>query len=310
MHPPGAAVLGWPLAWSLPMLPYRALGLPLNPDVAFGFGLALSLLANVVTVVATAFAGLYATGRRSLGLFAAALYGLWPLLVGLVGGTRAWGNGTWTVDAGVAMYDEPLSTALVAVALALLLSPRATSRATLALIGVVLSFATAVKLSNGIAATVALVLLIARLGLTRALPYLAGVLTALPVVVAYWPKGYAALFENPNSWPRHPFSADYVVRSWSESLLFRPRTLLVLVPLALVGALALRSQWSRLVLGAWIVGNAVVYSFYAVTPQHPRFLFASLPALFVLWSLGVAMVAFVAMGRLVRPVASILTPRA
>src|SRR6266566_8085710 len=54
MHAPGAPTIGWPLVWSVPLLPYRALGLPLNPDVAFGVGLALSLLANVVTVVATA----------------------------------------------------------------------------------------------------------------------------------------------------------------------------------------------------------------------------------------------------------------
>jgi hypothetical protein len=289
MNPPGAAVFGWPLVWSLPMLPYRALGFPLDPDIAFGFGLTLSLVANVVTVVATAFAGLYATGRRSLGLAAAALFAFWPLLVGLVGGTRAWGNGTWAVDAGLAMYTEPLSTALVTVALALLLSPRLTPMR-IGLAGVALSLATTVKLTNALVGIAALALLAIRLDRTRVLPYLAGLLTFVPILVAYWPKGYAALFDDPNSWPRDPFSADYVIRNWSDSLLFGPRTLLVLVPLAVVGTLALRGRWPRLLLVAWVLGNAAFYSFYRVTPEHPRFLFASLAALFVLWIVGAATV--------------------
>jgi hypothetical protein len=294
MDPSGAAVVGWPLLWSLPMLPYRALGFPLDSDIAFGFGLVLSVLANAVTVVATAFAGLFATGRRTVGLFAASLFAFWPLLVGLVGGTRAWGNGTWTVDAGIVMYDEPLSTALVTVALALLLSPRATP-VQLAVAGVALGFGTAVKLSNALVAAAALALLVCgpwvHMGMGHLRhcgvpPFLAGVLSFAPVVVAYWPKGYAALFDNPNAWRRRSFSAEYVIRNWRDSLLFGPRTLLILVPLAVLGAVALRSWWSRLVLGAWIVGNAVLYSFYKVTPDHPRFFFASLPALFVLWTLG------------------------
>lgn len=287
MHPPGAPVFGWPLVWSLPMLPYRALGGPLDPDIAFGFGLTISLLANAVTVVAVAFVGLYATGRRSLGVAAAALFAFWPLLVGLVGGARAWGNGTWAVDAGLAMYTEPLSTALVTVALALLLSPRLTPTA-LALAGVALSLATAVKLSNAIVGAAALVLVGVRLGRVRVLPFVAGAFTFAPVVIAYWPKGYADLLEDPDWWPRHPFSTDYVLRSWSESLLFRPQTLIVLVPFALVGVIALQRWWPRFLLGAWVLGNAVFYSFYWFTRDHPRFLFASLPAVFVLWAQGAA----------------------
>jgi hypothetical protein len=286
MVPPGAPVFGWPLVWSLPMLPYRALGFPLDPDIAFGFGLTLSLLANVVTVFATAAVGLYATGRRSLGLLAAGLFAFWPLLAGLVGGSRGWENGTWNVDAGLAMYTEPLSTALVTVALALLLAPRP-APTTLALAGVTLSLATTVKLTNAIAAALALALVAAHLGRGRALPYFAGLLSFVPVVVAYWPKSYyPGLFDDPGS--RQLFSLDYMLRNWSESLLFGPRTLLVLVPLAVVGVVVLRRWWPRSLLAAWVLSNAVFYSFYSFTPQHPRFLFASLPAAFVLGSLGAA----------------------
>lgn len=291
MHPPGAGVFGWSLVWSLPMLPYRALGFPLDPDIAFGFGLTLSLLANVVTIAATAIAGLYATGRRSVALLAAVLFAFWPLLVGLVGGARAWGNGTWTVDAGLAMYGEPLSTALVTVALALLLSPRLTPvRLTLA--GVALSLATAVKLTNAIAAVAALALLALRFRKPGpVLPCLAGVLSFAPLIAAFWPKGYSTLRDDPEYWPRHPFSLHYAGRSWNDSLLFGPRALLILVPLAVVGAVVVRRWWPLLVLGAWILCNAAFYTFYFATPDHPRFLFASLPALFVLWSLGALTVA-------------------
>jgi hypothetical protein len=279
MEPPGAAVFGWPLVWSLPMLPYRALGGPLDQDVAFGFGLVLSLAANAVTVVATAYAGLYATGRRTLGLAAGAAYALWPLLMGLVGGEDAWGNGTWAVDAGLALYTEPLSTALVTTALALLLAPKLTDiRAALA--GIALGLATAVKLSNALVAAAAAVL-VAVWRRPLVLPVAAGALTFAPVVAVYWPKGYEAQ-------KREPFSLDYAIRSWSDSLLFSPRTLLILVPLALLGAFALPSWWARALPAAWILPNALLYSFYRVTWEHPRFLFASLPAVFVLWVAGAA----------------------
>src|SRR5207244_143793 len=89
--------------------------------LAVAAGLALSLLANAATVVATAYAGLHASGRRSVALLAGALFALWPLLVAGIAGTRSWGNGTWEVEAGLHLYTEPLSTALVAVAVALVL---------------------------------------------------------------------------------------------------------------------------------------------------------------------------------------------
>lgn len=289
MEPPGAAVFGWPLVWSLPMLPYRALGGPLDPDVAFGFGVVLSLAANVVTVVATAYAGLYATGRRSIGLAAAASFALWPFLVGLLAGERAWENGTWAVDTGLAMYTEPLSTALVTVALALLLAPRLASTH-VAVAGVALSLATAVKLSNALLAGAALALVGYRLGARRALPYVTGALAFAPLVLVYWPKGYDTLREDPDYWPAHPFSADYLLSTWTDSLVFRPRVLILLVPLAALGAFVLGRWWPRFVLGAWIVSTAAFYSFYSFTWQHPRFLFATLPALFVLWAAGAARV--------------------
>jgi hypothetical protein len=127
MRATGAAVFGWPLVWALPMLAYRALGFGLNEHVAWNFGFALSLVFIALTVVAVAYLGRNATGRRHAGVLAAACWTAWPLLVGLIAGHRAWANGQWEIDVGLHNYSEPLSTLLVTSGAALLLSasPRA-----------------------------------------------------------------------------------------------------------------------------------------------------------------------------------------
>ena len=151
--PSGAAVFGWPLVWALPLLPIRVLG-SLDQGIAFDVGLVLQLACNVVTLVATAYAGFYASGRRAVGVAAAALWAFWPFLSGLIAGHSAWENGSWAIDAGLHMYTEPLSTALVAVALALVLAPDP-SGMRLALAGCALSLATFVKDSNALVAGLA-----------------------------------------------------------------------------------------------------------------------------------------------------------
>ena len=75
----GAGTIAWPLAWALTLSPLPVFGVALTPDRAFPSGLALGLIANATTVVATAFVGFRATGRRSVGLIAAALCSTWPL---------------------------------------------------------------------------------------------------------------------------------------------------------------------------------------------------------------------------------------
>ena len=123
MSPPGAAVFGWSLVWSIPLFPLRAVHL-LHTNAAFAAGLVLSLIANSATTIATALLGLRATGKRTVGLLAAGLWAFWPLIVGGLAGERAWGNGSWTTDVGLAMYTEPLSTALVTTALVLVVATR------------------------------------------------------------------------------------------------------------------------------------------------------------------------------------------
>ena len=276
-EPAGAAVVGWPLLWAIPLLPLRVAGV-LDPDLAFAVGFPISLAANAVTVVAIAYAGRNASGRRGVGVAAAALFAIWPLLTRPLAGPSAWENGQWNVDVGLHLYTEPLSTALVAVALALLLAPRL-DELRLALAGALLGFATVVKVSNGLFAAAAVALVAFRLGPRKALPLAAAGAAFAPLVAAYWPKGYPEIPNVPG------FSLDQAGRSWADSLLFDPRALLVLLPLALIGLIALR-PWVSALLGASIATNAVFYTFYEHTHLHPRFLYASLPALFVLEAAG------------------------
>lgn len=291
MEPTGTPVFGWSLVWSLPLLPYRALGLPLDYEIAFAFGFPLSLAANVVALVATAYAGWFATGRRGIGLIAAGALAAWPLVSMLVAGERAWDNGSWIVDTGLALYTEPLSTALVATAAALLLAP--SSGLALAGAGVLLSLATLVKLSNGYLAALVVFVLAQFRGLRNALVFLAGLLTFAPVVLAYWPLSYYDREEDqPSSFPENAFSFDYASANWLDSTLFSPRTLLVLLPLALVGGWSLRRRAYPLALLAGLaLANAAFYTIYEPTAGHPRFLYASLPPLFVLLGAGAAAVA-------------------
>jgi hypothetical protein len=290
MKPTGAAVFGWPLVWGLAMLPYRALGFSLGEGLAWDVGFALSLVLIALTVVAVAYLGRNATGRRGVGLLAAAFWAFWPLLAGVIAGHHAWANDQWNVDVGLHLYDEPLSTLLVTTGAALLLSPRLT-RVRLSLAGCALSIATAVKVSDALLAAAALLIVFMR-GRTRdALPYLAGALAFAPVVLAYWPLSYPTLYANPQSWPRDPFDIGHVVSSWTQSSIFTPHTLLLILPLALVGAFGLRRPWPLTLVVVFLLINPVFYSFYANTAQHPRFLYASLPELFVLWAAGIAVLA-------------------
>ena len=203
---------------------------------------------------------------------------MWPLLTRPLAGPSAWENGQWNVDVGLHLYTEPISTALIAAALALLLAPRL-DELRLALAGALLGYATVVKVSNGFFAAAAVVLVAFRLGPRRALPLAAAGAAFAPLVVAYWPKGYPEIPNVPG------FSIDQAGRSWADSLIFDPRMLLVLLPLALLGLLALR-PWASALLGASVATNALFYTFYEHTHLHPRFLYASLPALFVLEAAG------------------------
>src|SRR3954447_19453977 len=279
MHASGAAVFGWPLVWGIALLPFRAAGV-LTHAVGWDVAFVLSLCFVALTVVAVAYIGRNATGRRWVGVLAAAFWALWPLLVGVIAGHHAWANGQWEVDTGLHASGEPLSTLLVAAAAALLLAPAATPLL-LSLAGCVLSIATAVKLSNGLLAAAALVLVFLR---RRWPAYLAGALSFAPVVAVYWPLSYPKLFDNPHSWPRDPFDPAHVVTTWTNSSIFYPRTLLIVAPLAVLGAFGLRRPWSLALVLAFLLINPIFYSFYANTAKHPRFLYASLPFLFVLWA--------------------------
>lgn len=290
-----AGAVGWSLVWAVPLLPLRALQAA-GHDGAFASGLALSLAANAVAVVATAYAGLAATGRRGVALGAAALMALFPLWMWLLNGASGWGNGTWVTDAGLHMTTEPLSTALVAVGCALALGRPTPLR--LAWAGLALGYAFSVRPTNGIAGAAALAYVVWR-ERRAAWPLVAGAVVVAPVWLAFLPRRTGYELKPVSDAGGALFSPSYFGSSWADSILWGPRALAILVPLALVGALALRRRPALLLLGAWALSNPAVYSFARATVEHPRYLFASLPAVLVLWVVGVAAVVTAIRGRAV-----------
>ena len=220
MKPSGAAVFGWPLLWALPMLAYRALGFGLSE--ARRVGLRRRALAR----------SRRAHGRRRrvprpqrdrppLGRPARR-----RVLDGLAGARRrrspatargrtASGRST-SACTTTASRCRPCSSRR---ARRSSLSPRRT-QLQLALAGCALSAATLVKVSNGLLAAAALVVVFLRGRTREALPYLAGALSLAPLVAVYWPLSYPKLFDNPQSWPRDPFDPGHIVTSWTHSSIF------------------------------------------------------------------------------------------
>jgi len=286
MESSAAAVMGWPLVWAVSMIPYRAAGLEPTPDVAFVFGFGLSLAALVATTVATAYVGRLATGARSVGLGAAGLFAIWPLVVSLVVGREAWTNDQWNVDVGLHLYTEPHSTALVTVGVALLLRSGLGTSA-LAGSGLALGYATFVKLTNGLVALALLPILVAKIGWRRTVPFAVGGIVSLPLVVAYWPLGDVGVFESGTSVSERLWALDYVDDTWGRSTLFTPVLLALLAPFLLAGILALQDRFALAVLLTPVVVTTGVYSFFDFTYQHPRYLYVALPFVFVLEAAGV-----------------------
>jgi hypothetical protein len=287
MKDTGAAVIGWSLVWATLELPFRAVGLVPTPSVAFGFGLALSFAANVATIVATAYLGLYVTGRRAVGLGAAVLLALWPLLVGALTASGGWENGMWIVDTGLGLYTEPLSTALVVCSL--LLALRFADRPLpVAAAGSLLAFSTVVKLSNVTIVVLVGCALVLRIGVRATLPFVLASAVWVPALIAYWPKGYVGIYDGQTSASAHPWGVGHVDDAWLHSTLFTPLVLLLLVPVGTLGIALVRGWYPRLLVLGTVVVTASLYSFYDMTAIHPRFLYVALPCVFILDAAGVA----------------------
>jgi Glycosyltransferase family 87 len=290
MRPSGAGAVGWPIVWSLPMFPLRAAGL-LSYHVAFYAGIAILLACNVVTVAATA-----AIARRfaqpRIALVAPALLVAWPFLMRFVDGTDNAVYGSWLTDTGNLLYSEPLSTALVTVAAALLLLRRADPISP-PLAGALIGFATAVRVSDvTIAAVMCLVVVLWR-DARALLTFVVATAGVGAISAVFWSRGYGSFSTSETKQaPNGLFSPHYLLRSWRDSDVFTWKMLVLLLPLAVIGAWALRLRPLDLtLLGGIIVVTAVFYSAYYITALHPRFLFVALPPLFVLITAGVALVA-------------------
>jgi hypothetical protein len=285
-----AGAVGWPLVLSVALLPFRAVGW-IDDDVAVAVGIALAIVANSLTIFATAFIGWRLTGSRRVGLVAAALFTFWPFLVWLIVGDQSWFNSAWEIEAGLELYTEPLSTACVAAGLALVLV-RGRPPWALVTAGIVLGYAVAVRPTNIVFAAAAALLLGWERDWRGIGRFVAGGLTVLPILLAFLPKkrGYdLELARDQTGLPL--WSNDYLLSTFTDSSVWQPQLLALLLPFVLVGVIAARSRAVALMLLGGALANAAVYSFFRATWEHPRYLQAGLPAVLVLWSAGAAFLA-------------------
>jgi hypothetical protein len=105
-------------------------------------------------------------------------------------------------------------------------------------------------------------------------------------VLAFWAKGYASTYDGALSASNNVWSLGHVRRSWGDSLLFTPTLLVLIVPLAAVGA-AVISGRARAMLLVPIGLTVITYSCYQWTPIHPRFFYVVLPLVLVLDAAGI-----------------------
>jgi hypothetical protein len=295
VHFTAAAQFGWPLVWSLPLGVLRVVTSAPPLGVSFAIGLALSLVCNAVSVVAS-----FAIARRAglgeaVAFAGAALVAFWPLLSLLTGSKAAW-NASWQIWLGLSLYTEPLSTALVAVALALVLGRQHEPRR-LVLAGALLGYATLVRLSDVLILACVLVAQLVSRERLAAIATAAAAAAFAPAVLLYWPKGYPAL--KPPVFPKHPFELHYAGAAWGSSYLWHPWVVVALVPLGLLGVVRARGAAATL-LWSCVGVTALFYTFYQVTPEHPRFLYVVLPIVLLFWAAGAVVVVESAAKRLAR----------
>jgi hypothetical protein len=285
----GAGAVGWPVVWAVPLAPLRALNI-LGFHSAYYIGDAISLAASAAAVVATACIARRLVGGR-VSLIAPALLAAWPFVIRLVSGTGNLAYGAWLNSLGVTLYAEPLSTAAVATALALLVVR--TDPVGVACGGALLGFACAVRPSNVTILALALCVVAVSGPVAETGAFVVSAIGPALIGALYWSRGYGSFGTRETKQAPHGlFSVHYLARSWRDSGVFDWKMLIILLPLPLLGAFALRHRGRELVLLAGTVTvTALFYSAYYITALHARFLFVALPALFVLAAAGIAALA-------------------
>jgi uncharacterized membrane protein AbrB (regulator of aidB expression) len=180
----------------------------------------------------------------------------------------------------------------VAVALALFVLRRSDPPAA-ALAGALVAFSTAVRVSNVTIAALFFVSYVVGASRRAAAMYTLACAGASVIAVVFWSHGYGSFKNKPSDQaPDGLFSWHYLIRSWRDSAVFDWKMLVLLLPLPILGVVALRRRpIEAFTLAGVVFVTAAFYSAYYITARHPRFLFVALPALFVLEAAGVAWLA-------------------
>ena len=140
-------------------------------------------------------------------------------------------------------------------------------------------------LSNTLIAGVAVVFAAFAGNLRTSLWFATAGLAFLPLVLAYWQKGYAALPES--AFRDDAFGLEYALPAWRDSAVWGWTVVLaLLVPFAVVGFFTIPRP-PALLLSAWILSTAGLLTRSSPTPRctHGSSL-SVLPAVFVFWGAG------------------------
>ena len=171
----------------------------------------------------------------------------------------------------------------------LLLHPRL-SATSAAAAGLMLGFATAVKLTNGPLAAGLVVVVAFGVGIRRAAVLALGGMVSLPIVIGFWSKGYADSSGGEGIDLGALYQLRFISPNATESTIFTAWMLLLLLPLAALGCAKVTSWYRRALLIVPVLITIGCYASYYVTNQHPRFYYVILPAVFVLQGSGVALI--------------------
>ena len=279
-EPTGAAVVGWPLLWAIPLFPFASSACSTTTSPSRSGSRSRSPRTRSRSSRPPSSACARAAAARSASA-AAALFAVWPLLTRPLAGPSAWENGHWNVDVGLApLHGAALDGARRGRdrAPARTAARRSSGSRRPALCS---ASRPSSGSSNGLFAAAAVGLARVRLGPRRTAAVRAGRARVRAARRRLLAEGLSDDRERARLLARAG-----VDRSWDRLADLRPADAARSRSRSPCSGSLASARVERRLLGAVIATNVALYTFYEHTHLHPRFLFVALPALFVLEAAG------------------------